>query len=76
MENLKLARMTGIPQTLSAVKSGLALISKLTTGFDAQSPKKYQNLTANSAINQDWQKIGNDMRIGILKYDQKQSFKD
>jgi hypothetical protein len=70
MENFNFVKVTGVTHMLRAVRGGLTAFSKLNGGLATHSPQR--GLTANSAIKQDWQKVGNDMRIGILKYDRKQ----
>lgn len=70
MENFNFVKITGVTHVLRVVKFGLTVFSKSNNTFSAHSPQR--RITANSTIKQDWQKIGNDMRIGILKYDRKQ----
>lgn len=70
MENFNFVKVTGVTHALRAVKSGLTAFSRFNGSLTTRSPQR--RITANSAIERDWQRIGNDMRIGILKYDRKQ----
>lgn len=73
MDNFNFARSIGVNHALRAVKSRLTAFSKVNKSVVTRSTNQHNRQKNTSAIQQDWQRIGKDMRIGILEYDRKKA---